>query len=150
MDNYRAIQTEINDRIGAIDIIINSINGDLLKNKPEDNIFKGLFFVLLYGVLEYTITSTVSATIHNINTSSVKIDLLKPCLLSIALDPKFEAIKNSNNQKWKKRHELLIELELNKNFYSCDTLLPCPTGNIKFENIEFYMESIWYYIKINK
>lgn len=103
MDNYRAIQTEINDRIGAIDIIINSINGDLLKNKPEDNIFKGLFFVLLYGVLEYTITSTVSATIHNINTSSVKIDLLKPCLLSIALDPKFEAIKNSNNQKWKKK-----------------------------------------------
>lgn len=31
----------------------------------------------------------------------------------------------------------MIELELNKNFYSCDTLLPCPTGNIKFENIDF-------------
>ena len=127
---FASVQNEVNDRLNAVETILKSVKDGIVSDAEEslvNNVRKGVFFVVLYGALEYTITATVSAVIRTINERSVNINSLRPRLLSIALHPQFDALKDAR-------------IELNDFFGAEDTLLPVQNGNIKYKSLEFIWE----------
>lgn len=140
---FASVQNEVNDRLNAVETILKSVKDGIVSDAEDalvNNVRKGVFFVVLYGALEYTITATVSAVIRTINERSVNINSLRPRLLSIALHPQFDALKDARSKMWVKRLDLLQKIELNDFFGAEDTLLPVQNGNIKFKSLEFIWE----------
>lgn len=137
---FEAIQIETSNRLNAAKALCDKVSSTPLTNQMEEmynNTCKGMFFVALYGALEYTLTSVVSATIQTINDEDICIDLLKPRLLSLSFDPKCEAIRNGRNKKWLKQHELFATLEAPPSFFAETSIFPAERGNIKFGQISF-------------
>ena len=140
---FASVQNEVNDRLNAVETILKSVKDGLVPDTEEtlvNNVRKGVFFVVLYGALEYTITATVSVVIRTLNERAVNINSLRPRLLSIALHPQFDALKDARSKMWIKRLDLLQKIELNDLFGAEDSLLPVQNGNIKYKSIEFIWE----------
>ena len=140
---FASVQNEVNSRINAVETILRSIQDGVVLDVEDtlvNNVRKGVFFVVLYGALEYTITSAVYTVIRTINERSVNINSLQPRLLSIALHPQFDALKDARSKMWVKRLDLLQKIEFNDLFGADDNLLPVQNGNIKFKSIEFIWE----------
>ena len=100
---FEEIQKEAADRLSAAKTLCDKVSTTPNPNAMEEmfnNTCKGMFFVVLYGALEYTLTSVVSATIQIINDRNINFDLLKPRLLSLSMDSKCEAIRNGRNKRW--------------------------------------------------
>lgn len=137
---FEDIQIEVSNRLSAAKALCDKVSSSPCKDQMEEmynNTCKGLFFVILYGALEYTLTSVVSATIQVINDENINIDLLKPRLLSLAMDPKCEAIRNGRNKRWLKQHELFTTFEAPPVFSAETSLFPAERGNIKYKHICF-------------
>lgn len=140
---FASVQNEVNSRINAVETILRSIQDGVVLDAEDtlvNNVRKGVFFVVLYGALEYTISAAVSTVIRTINERSVNINSLQPRLLSIALHPQFDALKDARSKMWVKRLDLLQKIEFNELFGADDNLLPVQNGNIKFKSIEFIWE----------
>jgi hypothetical protein len=74
----------------------------------DAHILRGLFYVHLYGVLEFSVNQIVQETLTLISFMNVKTSHLEPAFYSIALDPRFAAIRDApGDAKWRKRIELL-------------------------------------------
>lgn len=115
-------------------------NRELLRQCSLDSrIYKGSFFVLLYGALEYTITSSVQRSITFLNRHNYDTQNLKTTLYSLVFHNECNAIMDARDKKWSKRYDLFSQINTNKICYIEDSLFPTSNGNIKFEQ----MESIW-------
>ena len=96
-------------------------------------ITKGLFFVHLYGVYEYTVTSAVQRTIQHINAMNCTIDKCKPILLSIILDSECESLASvGRNSSWPKRWELFEKLNKTEPVRINDNIFPTDGKNIRY------------------
>lgn len=103
----------------------------------QDKLFKGNFFVNLYGAFEYNIVALVSRVIDKINEdNSVIITDLKPTILSLLLHDECTALYNVVNKKWIKRYELFIKIEDVIKDPINNSLMPAQTGNFKVTQIE--------------
>ncbi|MCM3289677.1 MAE_28990/MAE_18760 family HEPN-like nuclease [Paenibacillus sp. MER 180] len=101
---------------------------------------RGLFFVHLYGVVEYTVRNTVSTAISTINNEQCKYSDLKPVFLSLALDGEFESLSQVKaSKKWEKRWEILSKGFSNEVAVLNNDIIPTDGANIKFKQLE----SIW-------
>lgn len=101
---------------------------------------RGLFFVFLYGVVEYTVRETVSTAITSINNERCKYKDCKPLFLSIALNSHFDALTNiGDSKKWQKRWELIDLFDSDNIVSLSNELMPTDGGNIKFKQLS----SIW-------
>ncbi|MDR1504436.1 MAG: hypothetical protein LBT43_18465 [Prevotella sp.] len=141
---FSDVDIETNNRLlETKDILIvlrgNMIIGDIPNDSREDKVLKGLFFVSLYGVLEYTVTSIVHRCIQIINGKQKKILELKPSLYSLLLDSECEAVASVRDKKWDKRYTLFKQIEENTLLIIRDDLFPASIGNIKYKQLE----SIW-------
>lgn len=137
---FEDIQIEASNRLSAAKALCDKVSASPIIDQMEEmynNTCKGMFFVVLYGALEYTLTSVVSATIQVINDENITIDLLKPRLLSLAMNPKCEAIRNGRNKRWLKQHELFTTFEAPPVFSAETSLFPAERGNIKYKQISF-------------
>ncbi|GEO04074.1 hypothetical protein AAE02nite_17380 [Adhaeribacter aerolatus] len=103
------------------------------------NSAKGLVFVQLYGVIEYTVLTTISKTINLINSAAVTLNDVKPIILSLALNSELEAIYGAPKKKWDKRHELFKIFEINPFVEISEDILPTDGKNIHYPQLE----SIW-------
>lgn len=102
------------------------------------NAAKGLIFVQLYGVIEFTIVGAVSKTIGIINGKNIKVDELKPILWSMVLDAELEALRSANRKKWDKRRLLFDKLATNGQAQIPGLM---PTDGRNFDGSRF--ESVW-------
>lgn len=115
-------------------------NEDLIQSLNLDSkMHKGVFFVLLYGALEYTITAVVQRSISILNKKQYDIHKLKPTLYSLIFHNECNAIADAKDKKWTKRYELFSQLEGSKIANIDDCLFPTSSGNIKYNQLE----SIW-------
>ena len=140
---FEDIQIEANNRLTAARVLCDKVSSTPATDAMEEmynNTCKGMFFVVLYGALEYTLTSVVSATIQTINDRNINFDLLKPRLLSLSLDSKCEAIRNGRNKRWLKQHELFTTFENPTAFEAETSIFPAERGNIKYKQIAFMWE----------
>jgi HEPN superfamily protein len=95
------------------------------------NTLKGMIYVQLYGLVEYTILQIVSQTIEHINNANINLSQLKPSLYSLALHPNLDSLKDANRAKWDKRYELFRSLEIDNVVKISETLLPTDGRNIQ-------------------
>lgn len=115
-------------------------NEELIQSLNLDSkVHKGVFFVLLYGALKYTITAAVQRCISILNRKQYDIHTLKPTLYSLIFHKECNAIMEARDKKWTKRYELFSQLEGNKIVNIDDCLFPTSIGNIKYNQLE----SIW-------
>lgn len=103
---------------------------------------RGLFFVHLYGVVEYTVRSTLSTTISMINNERCKYSDLKPVFLSVALDGEFESLSQvKSNKKWQKRWEMLSRGASHEIVILSNDINPADGTNIKYKQLEIIWNS---------
>jgi len=103
------------------------------------NTLKGLIFVQLYGVIEFTIRSTISKTIEFINNDSVALLELKPLVWSLAACNQLEALNNANTKKWNKRIDLFQRFHDNANVQIPTDIIPTNGQNYTAAQLD----SIW-------
>lgn len=141
---FENIQFGVQERIAASRVIFNAIRDPVPIQSQEqqaiDNVLKGTFFVLLYGTLEYSITSVVSDTIQCINEKNINHDLVKPRLLSLSLDPFCNSIRDGRSKKWVHQHKLFTKLEEPTSFNAETYIFPAERGNIKCKQLAFIWE----------
>jgi hypothetical protein len=140
---YADIQTESAQRISEIREHLHFISS---QTPPPPtavpryiNTEKGLVFVELYGVLEYTILQTLSRTISIINSENIRIDKLKINLWALALDPGLEALNQANTKKWDKRKDIFNAILTNPVVAMDENLLPTDGKNFTRKQLQ----SIW-------
>lgn len=68
---------------------------------------KGLMFVQIYAIYEYTVNKAVSETIESIKTHNHKMMDLSPSLLSLFLDPELRSLRDGpRRNEWSSRLKL--------------------------------------------
>jgi hypothetical protein len=108
-------------------------------SRQNASLYKGLFFVPLYGALEYTATSVVQRCISKLNEKRCDISSLKPTLYSLIFDKECNSLIDSRDKKWTKRYDLFSKMNTTHPCHIEEHLFPTSTGNIKYQQ----MESIW-------
>ncbi|TMV49554.1 hypothetical protein FE783_13715 [Paenibacillus mesophilus] len=107
---------------------------------PSVTCMKGLFFVHLYGVYEYTISSCISSTLEYISNLNIKISDFKPRFLSMALNSDIVSLTTTGiERKWERRWEF-FDLFQNDNIITfANDLIPTDGKNIRYRQLG----SIW-------
>lgn len=103
----------------------------------KEKLYKGSFFVNLYGAIEYMVCSLVSRVIDNINEDQhVQVTHLKSSLLSLLLHSECEALYQASDKKWIKRLVLFNRIKNEEKSSIINTLIPAQSGNLKRQQIE--------------
>lgn len=110
------------------------------------NACKGLVFVQLYGIIEYTISATIAKTIDIINNEAVKLQDLKYVIWGMALNPEFDSLIDTNSRKWDKRYELFQKVLGNNNANISNNIMP--TNGQNFTQPQ--LQSIWQTFNISE
>ena len=134
---FDEVATESTKRLNDSKQILLYLNS--LEGVNDSKVFKGIFFVLLYGALEYTISHCVQQCINEINNTSTNYTALKTTLYALIFDSECTAIMNARDKKWQKRYELFSLISKDETRVINDTLFPCTIGNMKYNQLE----SIW-------
>lgn len=100
---------------------------------------KGLFYVHIYGVFEFTITSCVKKTISSINMENININDIQPLLFSLALNSECDSISSTRNRNWPQRWNLFEKIRDNTITQISTDLIPTDGKNIRYSQLE----SIW-------
>lgn len=103
------------------------------------NTSKGLVFVQLYGVIEFTINATVAKTIDFINNDLVNVQDLKPLVLGMAFNSNLDALNHANRKKWDKRIELFQKYVDNDAVNIATDIMPTNGQNYNLPQLK----SIW-------
>ena len=103
----------------------------------KEKLYKGSFFVNLYGAIEYTVCNLVSRVIDKINEDKyVQVTHLKPSLLSLLLHSECDALYQASDKKWIKRLLLFNRIKDEEKSNIINTLMPAQSGNLKRQQIE--------------
>jgi hypothetical protein len=100
---------------------------------------KGFFYVHIYGVFEYTVTTAVEKTISLINDDNVLLNDLKPLVLSMVLNSECDSITSTRSRNWKKRWSLFEKIRDNGISQIATEIFPTDGKNIRYSQLE----SIW-------
>ena len=103
------------------------------------NTAKGLIFVQLYGVIEYTVTSTIAKCISCINSDGIKLSDVKEIIFSMALDRELSSLIYVNSKKWDKRYNVFEKIRDDIVINIEDDVMPTDGQNIRYRQLE----SIW-------
>lgn len=103
----------------------------------KEKLYKGIFFVSLYGAIEFTVCSLVCRIIDEINEDKhVHVTHLKTCLLSLLLHSECEALYQAADKKWAKRLALFNRINDDEKSSIINTILPAQSGNLKRKQIQ--------------
>lgn len=114
---FTTLRSDVTSRISALRSFHESIkrqeaSTDLVI-KTNSKISKGLFFVELYGIWEYTVHTTLQNTNTHLTSLTKKCLDVKPQILSLAMNPLFDSLRTAQKKKWEKRIEILSNVNSN-------------------------------------
>jgi len=110
----RIFQTELFSRYGAESTL-----------PTVTRTVKGLVFVQLYAVYEYTLTECFSAAARAISVHEIPASDIRPEILSVAFDPIFSSLSDITTQRsWPKRVEILEFSRGSSPVFLSDDLFP--------------------------
>lgn len=110
-------------------------------NQREAAACRGLLFVLLYGIYEFSVRSTVQGVLSSIRLDGIPPSRIHHRALTLALHPGFISIADSSTKKvWKKRIELVSDIESSLPIASLiDTTFPSDGSHYRVQQIN----TIW-------
>lgn len=101
---FQTLRAEVEARFTAVELFFAATKG-----LDDDQVAtaKGLMFVQVYAVYEFTVCSVVRTAINVIKGHNHKIEDMAPSLLSLFLDPELKAVRDSGTEKlWENRIRL--------------------------------------------
>ena len=109
---------------------------------------KGMLFVQIYAVYEYAIRSSVQATLAAIKNDSLPAIRIRRELLTLILDPLWEAAASSGRRRmWEQRMELMNRIDSNDPLTTLnDTVFPSNGSHYRPSQLN----TIWKVFGINK
>ena len=104
---------------------------------PEFSIERGLYYVYVYGIFEWLVTSVVQRTIEEINSYNGKISEYIYEVYPLIFSKEFDGIQGSGNKtKWPSRESISTRL-LNDDNVSIDSaLIPTDGRNIQQKQLQ--------------
>lgn len=138
---FDIITREINSRKFAIQRFVSLFDYEKASCSIEILICKGLVFVQLYGVYEYTITSSVQAALSSIGGKGLRVEHVCRELLSLVLDPYWAGAAGAGRRKlWHKRMDVIEKMQPNALLDNVsDTIFPNDGSQYRRSQIE----TIW-------
>ncbi|WP_447409814.1 MAE_28990/MAE_18760 family HEPN-like nuclease [Clostridium perfringens] len=123
-----------------LDKVESSIPIPPLQPSNYDNICKGLFFVYIYGIYEYTIVKTILKTIELINNEGPKLSECKVDLLCLILNDEYNSISSVGaNKRWEKRWDINKKILENNNVMINTSIIPTDGKNYRYSQLK----SVW-------
>jgi hypothetical protein len=106
-------------------------------SRPEILTAKGLYFVELYGVFEYAVTTTVSQVVKALNDTAIPVEACQPVLLGLGLDAECKSMTAAGPKThWEKRCSLFARTRVPDPLQIDDNVLPIGIGTIKFRHLQ--------------
>ena len=122
---FEDVNAEVNRRLKEVKSFYSLIKDNAETEVLDMRVFKGTYFVILYGVLEYTITASVQKCLSIINQKKYDIIDLKPTLYSMVFNDECNAMIEARDKKWMKRQP---PLTLKPVTMPCKAAPKFPTG----------------------
>ncbi len=140
----RDVSTNFTERMREVRIFLIMVNNLSTRSpttsSPELSISKGLFFVHLYGVFEYAVTTSVQKTLAIIDSESHCVSEFKLAMLSLVLDSKCRALNSVGLAKmWQTRIDLFSQITNTNTAKINNMIIPTDGSNIKYKQLQ----SIW-------
>ena len=136
---FQALQSEVEARFDAIDEFF----GDS-RSLRSDHIatIKGLVFVQIYAVYEYTVNSVVSAAIDAVVNNNLKLNQLSPSLMALFLDAELSSLRDGQKKnEWANRLKLLRRAHSKEvALLPTDTAPPSDGSHYRYSQLELIFE----------
>lgn len=101
---FTALQNEVAGRFNSAENFFKKAHS---LEEDAKQISKGLAFVQIYAIYEYTVTSVVQIAIDALVSHSISLRELPPHLLSLFLDSQLQSLKDcSSKDVWRRRLEI--------------------------------------------
>ena len=140
MDFFTIANKNLRERLQDVALLLHMIENleQEKNNRDAAKIYKGLFFVVLYGAVEKCLVDCVSIAINYLNEQDITVLEVRPELWAMAFDPDCTRIEqNSNSKKWGNRNKLFTQLQANNVLPQIQShIFPTAVGNIKLAQID--------------
>lgn len=112
MSIFDIVTREVSSRRFVTERFVSALGDRDPARRMENATCKGLAFVQLYGIYEYSITTSVQAALSSIKNKGLCVENVSIELLSLVLDPLWiSASQVGRNKLWDKRIELLKQID---------------------------------------
>ena len=137
---YEASRNGSSDRLAqasALLALIHSSDGDV--NPTESvKVQKGVFFVLLYAALEFTVTSVVSEFLAVIKKEGKKNSEFKIYYLGVTLHSEFKSLMSAGEKTvWQKKMSLIDKIYSEAPATIDESVFPANGSNIAYDQLEY-------------
>jgi hypothetical protein len=136
---FQALQLEVMDRFTAVEQHFRKS-----PKRPPDvgQTAKGLVFVQVYGIYEYTARQVTHLAITEIASLGHTFSDLRPSLLALFLDAELSAVRDCGDAKvWEKRIALL-EKALSSDQITAVNTMPHDGANFKHSQIQLFLKTL--------
>lgn len=142
---FADLQTEIADRIFTTQTYFKNVRK--LRNDQTLRVAKGMLFVDLYAVYEYTIRTAVSAAITDLKAKLTPINFVRYELLGLILLPEMQGVVDAGRKTvWDKKLQLLRMIDSNLPMTTPDDQFPDDGSHFRVKQLQ----TIWDIFGITK
>lgn len=133
---FPTLQTEVEDRFNALQAFFATTRA--LRNADAEATIKGLMFVQVYAVYEYTVKAVVREAIDGLKTHNHKLNQLSPSLLALFLDPELTSLKDIGPKRvWEARLTIFARAFSKDSLtLSSDTIPPNDGSHFRYSQLE--------------
>lgn len=131
---FTALSTEVHDRFTAIELFFKSTR--YLKGQHAATV-KGLIFVQVYAVYEFTVKSVVQVAIDSIVSTNYKMRELRPSMMALLLDPEWNSLRDAGKKRqWENRLKIFERSFSNESVkLSSDTSIPTDGSHYRYTQL---------------
>jgi hypothetical protein len=107
MTSFDPIASEVSSRVTTCRSVVGSLHGTATSHPTYSQVFRGLIFVQMYALYEFTLSSAVRAAIEYVNASGRPCSQIRESVLSLLLAPEWlSAADAAPKRRWQVRSDL--------------------------------------------
>jgi hypothetical protein len=133
---FGPLTTEIDSRFQAVEAFFaatKDFKGDVAATA------KGMMFVQIYAVYEFTVSSVIQTAVDVINSQAYKLKEIRPSLMALLLDPELSSLKDSGQKNiWKARLKI-FERTFSEDLLSFSGEAPMPSDGSHYRHTHLIM-----------
>lgn len=133
---FQPLKTEVTTRFGTLELFFREtrdFKGDL------GSAAKGIIFVQVYAIYEYTVRSVVQISIDAINGHGTRMRDISPKLMALCLDPELSALRDCGIKNvWAKRLEI-FDRAFSKDIVSLSNNIGPPNDGTHYRHTNLIM-----------
>lgn len=135
---FREVERDIFERFDSLDLYL--VATSKLKGESA-SVAKGLAFVQMYAIYEYTVCTVVQTAIDSIKDQKIPLVALKPSLMALFLDAELKSLKDSGRKReWECRIELFQRAYSNDCPSLDNSILPTDSSHFRPSHLQIIFQ----------